>query len=122
MTEPNTVTSEISGSEMDPEEPTESDIERVSVQVTGFQCQDCDHSWTPRYPDPPKVCPECKSYEWDENGGGEVSFDGVECQRCGECWAPRGDDLPLVCHSCKRYDWWTEGRDPELHQAYRDRT
>ena len=36
------------------------------VQLTGFQCTRCRHTWVPRDVDePPRVCPACKSPYWD---------------------------------------------------------
>jgi len=38
------------------------------VMVTTLKClyQDCGHSWTPRFPRLPLVCPKCKRYNWNE--------------------------------------------------------
>ena len=35
------------------------------IQVDGFQCGRCEHIWTPRNKESPKVCPRCKSPYWD---------------------------------------------------------
>jgi DNA-directed RNA polymerase subunit RPC12/RpoP len=29
-------------------------------------CKRCGHEWTPRFPQPPKVCPKCKSKLWNK--------------------------------------------------------
>ncbi len=35
------------------------------VQLTGCRCR-CGHEWLPRDKDePPRVCPKCKSANWD---------------------------------------------------------
>ena len=37
-------------------------------QVTAYRCR-CGHEWVPanlHQPDPPRVCPKCKSYNWDK--------------------------------------------------------
>jgi len=34
------------------------------MNITLLRCQKCGHEWFPRTPEPPKVCPKCKSYEW----------------------------------------------------------
>ena len=32
-------------------------------------CQKCDHSWYPNSERKPKVCPRCKSYNWEKMEG-----------------------------------------------------
>ena len=34
------------------------------VTLTGCRCR-CGHEWLPRYEDRPRVCPKCKSPNWD---------------------------------------------------------
>ncbi|MFH1328170.1 MAG: hypothetical protein ABIH76_04925 [Candidatus Bathyarchaeota archaeon] len=35
------------------------------VTVDAWKCGRCDHIWTPRGDEKPKVCPKCKSPYWD---------------------------------------------------------
>lgn len=36
------------------------------VKVAGLKCDKCEHTWTPRRGTVfPKVCPRCKSAEWN---------------------------------------------------------
>jgi rubrerythrin len=39
-------------------------VTRTIVMPT-FICTRCNHSWYPRSPEPPRVCPKCKSPYWD---------------------------------------------------------
>ena len=34
------------------------------VQLLGCRCR-CGHEWLPREPEKPRVCPKCKSANWD---------------------------------------------------------
>jgi len=34
------------------------------VPLTGCRCR-CGHEWLPREPEKPRVCPKCKSANWD---------------------------------------------------------
>jgi transcriptional regulator len=34
------------------------------VQLTGCRCR-CGHEWLPRDEEKPRVCPKCKSANWD---------------------------------------------------------
>ena len=34
------------------------------VQLTGCRCR-CGHEWLPRNDEKPRVCPKCKSPNWD---------------------------------------------------------
>ena len=31
-----------------------------------LNCKKCKHEWVPRSEVKPKVCPKCKSYDWEE--------------------------------------------------------
>lgn len=33
--------------------------------ISEKKCLRCDHSWFPRTPDRPYVCPKCKNARWD---------------------------------------------------------
>ena len=37
------------------------------VKIDGFLCERCSHRWSPKQPGlpEPKVCPRCKSYQWN---------------------------------------------------------
>ena len=38
-----------------------------TFKVTAYRCR-CGHEWVPkdlRQEEPPRVCPKCKSYNWD---------------------------------------------------------
>ena len=38
-----------------------------TIEVTAFLCR-CGHEWLPKTPyqaEPPRVCPKCKSANWD---------------------------------------------------------
>ena len=37
------------------------------VKIDGFLCERCSHRWIPKQPGlpEPKVCPKCKSYQWN---------------------------------------------------------
>ena len=37
------------------------------VKLDGFLCERCSHRWIPKQPGlpEPKVCPRCKSYQWN---------------------------------------------------------
>ena len=35
------------------------------VKLPVLSCTRCGHTWIPRRPEPPKVCPKCKSPYWD---------------------------------------------------------
>jgi len=37
----------------------------VETMLKGYQCESCDHKWTPREDERPRVCPKCKSAYWD---------------------------------------------------------
>jgi predicted Zn-ribbon and HTH transcriptional regulator len=39
----------------------------MKVTLTVLKCKKCGHEWIPRHPQPPKVCPECKRYDWQED-------------------------------------------------------
>jgi hypothetical protein len=32
------------------------------------ECEKCGHIWKTRTPEPPEVCPKCKSRKWNESG------------------------------------------------------
>lgn len=31
-----------------------------------LKCLRCDHKWSPRRPEKPRICPKCKSPYWDK--------------------------------------------------------
>ena len=37
------------------------------VKIDDFLCEHCSHRWIPKQPGlpEPKVCPKCKSYQWN---------------------------------------------------------
>ena len=40
--------------------------EMARIQISGFQCERCQHQWVPRDANQaPTVCPKCKSPYWD---------------------------------------------------------
>lgn len=36
------------------------------IKLEKYTCPKCGHSWVPRYPRKPGVCPACKRYDWDK--------------------------------------------------------
>ena len=36
------------------------------MKLTKLSCTKCPHTWFPRTPKKPKVCPKCKSESWDK--------------------------------------------------------
>jgi hypothetical protein len=41
------------------------------IQLTGFVCERCEHSWVPRMDSrKPRVCPKCKSPYWNRPRNG----------------------------------------------------
>lgn len=38
----------------------------IRRMMTLFQCERCTHEWVPRYDEPPRVCPKCKSPYWNK--------------------------------------------------------
>lgn len=36
------------------------------IKLPKFTCKRCGHSWIPRQPKKPKVCPKCSSPYWDK--------------------------------------------------------
>ena len=44
-----------------------SDMGRVTLEIEGYICERCEHTWIPRQEGapPPRVCPKCKSPYWD---------------------------------------------------------
>ena len=51
-----------SGETPDSEPPKEKPIGRVPL--LGCRCR-CGYEWLPRFDDTPRVCPKCKSPNWD---------------------------------------------------------
>jgi len=39
--------------------------ETNTITVQGWRCLRCGHPWVPRRPEPPQVCPKCKSPYWN---------------------------------------------------------
>lgn len=37
------------------------------MAIEKVRCLKCGYEWYPNSESPPKVCPKCKSYEWDKN-------------------------------------------------------
>jgi Zn finger protein HypA/HybF involved in hydrogenase expression len=38
----------------------------AEIQISGYKCERCDHTWVPRnHDDEPRVCPKCKSPYWN---------------------------------------------------------
>ena len=35
------------------------------IKIAKYQCLRCGHSWIPRSPEYPRLCPKCKSVRWD---------------------------------------------------------
>ncbi|MEK6862044.1 MAG: hypothetical protein AABY07_08830 [Nanoarchaeota archaeon] len=35
------------------------------IQIKGYICERCKHTWTPRDEKEPRVCPKCKSPYWN---------------------------------------------------------
>lgn len=35
------------------------------VKLPTWTCLRCEHTWVPRRPDHPRICPKCKSPYWD---------------------------------------------------------
>ena len=44
--------------------PEEKPIGMVPLQVVGCRCR-CGHEWLPQAGERPRVCPKCKSANWD---------------------------------------------------------
>ena len=42
------------------------------IQIPGYLCTRCDHTWVPRVPETPATCPKCKSAFWDRPRKREV--------------------------------------------------
>lgn len=42
------------------------------VQIPGYKCLRCGHTWTPRNDEKPRLCPKCKSAYWDRPRRGEA--------------------------------------------------
>ena len=36
------------------------------VKIPTLKCTKCGHTWYPRAPRLPKVCPECKRFDWNK--------------------------------------------------------
>jgi predicted Zn-ribbon and HTH transcriptional regulator len=37
----------------------------AEITLKGYQCERCNHTWVPREPETPRVCPKCKSAYWN---------------------------------------------------------
>ncbi|MFH1031371.1 MAG: hypothetical protein V1767_02235 [Chloroflexota bacterium] len=37
-----------------------------NFELPSLKCLRCEHTWIPRQPAPPKVCPHCNSPYWDK--------------------------------------------------------
>jgi rubrerythrin len=37
------------------------------ISKLGYHCNVCGWEWIPRFDEPPKVCPECKSPDWNKS-------------------------------------------------------
>ena len=46
------------------QKPKEKPLEIGQVMLLGCRCR-CGHEWLPREPEKPRVCPKCKSANWD---------------------------------------------------------
>lgn len=55
----------------DPDDADSNYTQRGKVELPRFKCKRCGHSWHPRKPQKPRVCPKCKSPYWDTPRGGE---------------------------------------------------
>ena len=40
--------------------------EAKGMELLACKCLRCTYTWTPNKGIPPKVCPRCKSYSWDQ--------------------------------------------------------
>jgi hypothetical protein len=41
------------------------DYDMGEIKLRGFICERCNHKWVPRENEFPKVCPTCKSQNWN---------------------------------------------------------
>lgn len=41
-------------------------VGRLRVPHVELECFKCGYKWTPRLPKPPKMCPSCKSRDWNK--------------------------------------------------------
>ena len=62
------------------------------------KCQRCSYTWKSSLMQP-KVCPKCKSYDWQEKKQEELV-----CKRCGHRWVPNLD-IVLRCPHCRSRYW-----------------
>jgi hypothetical protein len=53
------------------------------VTIPHYTCAACGHEWIPRAQQPPKICPKCKSDDWDKYEDAVVYF------------AQKGEDGPI---------------------------
>jgi len=38
----------------------------MEIKLPKLKCKKCGHTWIPRNPKLPKVCPVCKRVDWNE--------------------------------------------------------
>jgi hypothetical protein len=96
--------------------------------LSQLTCQRCGHSWWPRTPGRPGVCPKCKRHDWDTHPAtarislydnrGEVQSEGIVTVKgtrvsFGE-WIYGGthvDRLPVGLIRRIALDWVADGAD-----------
>jgi len=42
------------------------EIGKMALELPTLECKKCGHTWTPRNPKLPKVCPKCKNPNWNK--------------------------------------------------------
>ena len=45
-----------------------------TIEIPTYECLRCGHTWHPRQPERPRLCPRCKTVRWDterRNGQGK---------------------------------------------------
>ena len=57
--------------------PARGALGSVEIVVLGCRCR-CGHEWVSREPERPRVCPKCKSANWDRAKLWEKKVVGVE--------------------------------------------
>lgn len=109
---------------------------RVPVPRQKLYCYRCGKVWEPEGGEPPRLCPRCRSSQWDVPvlrdavctacghrwqrtdirekcpacGAGSSVPGMLHCNQCDHDWLPRSDSRPERCPSC-RSSRWDEERD-----------